>query len=91
MSEKQEGGFIKNSLFNKVGKLLPSSVYIEMMGNSELTIEGCKGILEYDSSIIRVSVGSAAIAVKGRGLSIKCLSLGCVVISGVISGIEYET
>ena len=62
-----------------------------MMGNSELTVEGCKGILEYDSSIIRVSVGSAAVAVKGRGLSIKCLSLDCVVISGVISAIEYET
>ena len=90
MAEKQRGGFIKNSLLSGVEKLKLSYVYLEMHGNTEVTIEGCKGILEYDSIIIRVSVGSAAISVKGRGLSIKCLSTGSVVISGVIKTIEYE-
>lgn len=90
MSEKEEGGFIKSSLFSGLEKLKPSSVFIEMRGNTEVTIEGCKGILEYDSALIRVSVGTASVAIKGRGLTIKCLSIGSVVISGVITGIEYE-
>lgn len=90
MAEKSGGGFIKNSLFSGVQKLKPSSVYVEMVGNTEVTIEGCKGILEYDSALIRVSVGTACIAIKGRGLTIKCLSVGSVVISGVINILEYE-
>ncbi|MGN0457125.1 MAG: YabP/YqfC family sporulation protein [Acutalibacteraceae bacterium] len=90
MAEKQTGGFIKNSLLSGVDKLKLSSVYVEMHGNTEVTVEGCKGILEYDSAVIRVSVGCAAVSVKGRALSIKCLSPGSVVISGVIKAIEYE-
>ncbi|MCQ4021900.1 MULTISPECIES: YabP/YqfC family sporulation protein [unclassified Ruminococcus] len=90
MAEKQGGGFIKNSLLSGAEKLKLSSVYVEMHGNTEVIVEGCKGILEYDRTIIRVSVGRAAISVKGRGLSIKCLSPGSVVISGAIKAIEYE-
>ena len=90
MAEKQEGGFLRNGLFSRIEALKPSSVFLEMKGNTEVTIEGCKGILEYDSLLIRVSVGGAAITVNGRGLCIKCLSLSSVVISGVITSIEYE-
>lgn len=89
MAEKS-GGFIKNSLFSGIEKIRPSAVFIEMRGNTEVTIEGCKGILEYDSLLIKVSVGSATIALKGRGLTIKCMSLGSVVISGVITCLEYD-
>ena len=90
MAEKQEGGFLRNSIFSKLDELKMPPVYMEMKGNAELTIEGCRGNLEYDSLMIRVSVEKAAVAVHGRGLSIKCLSLSSVVICGVITSIEYE-
>lgn len=91
MAERENGGFIKSSLFSGLEKLRPPSVFIEIKGNNEATIEGCKGILEYDSVIIRISVGSYAVAVKGKGLTIKCMSAGSVVISGVITSLEYES
>ena len=40
MAEKQEGGFLRNGLFSRIEELKPSSVFLEMKGNTEVTIEG---------------------------------------------------
>lgn len=78
-------------------KKLPS-VYKEMMGtapylqfnsNREVTLDGCKGILEYQSEVIRVSTGKMVIVFKGRGLNIKCLNTTSIVIAGYIINVEF--
>lgn len=90
MSDKKQPGFLKSSWLSSVEKHKLSSVYIEMSGNREVCIDGCKGILEYDDALIRISVNHSSVAVKGRNLSIKCLSQDSVVISGIISSVEFE-
>ncbi|HHZ06686.1 MAG TPA: sporulation protein [Clostridiales bacterium] len=63
--------------------------FLEMKSNREVTVEGCKGILEYDKEIIRINTGGMVISFKGRGLNIKCLTISSVVIEGFITAVEF--
>lgn len=69
--------------------IMPSLPYLEMKSNREITVEGCKGILEYDKETIRINTGNMVVTFKGRGLNIKCLTVTSVVIEGFITAIEF--
>lgn len=81
----------------KKAKKLPSfckdmmniSPYLEFSSNKEVILDGCKGILEYQSEIIRINTNKMVVAFKGRGLNIKCLTASSVVISGYITSVEF--
>ena len=64
---------------------------IELLGNSEAVVEGCKGILEYDDNIIRIAIHKMEVKFSGMDLSIKSLNSESVIIEGQISGIEFLT
>lgn len=81
VKEKKLSFFSANAV-----KLLP---YIELKSNREIVIDGCKGIVEYDTEIIRINTGNMVVALTGRGLNIKCLTTSSVVICGFITGIEF--
>ena len=65
------------------------SPYLEFSSNREVILDGCKGILEYQSEIIRINTNKMVVAFKGRGLNIKCLTASSVVISGYITSVEF--
>ena len=46
--------------------LSPGVPHIEMQGNREIIIDGCRGILEYDEDRIKLNAGSLVISFQGK-------------------------
>ncbi|MEE1056563.1 MAG: YabP/YqfC family sporulation protein [Acutalibacteraceae bacterium] len=87
MGSQEEKGLKKLPIFCK--EILGSAPYLQFNSNREVTLDGCKGILEYQNETIRISTGKMVIAFKGRGLNIKCLTATSVVIKGYITTVEF--
>lgn len=79
----------KPKLLSVPQQLMPNMPYIELKGNREALIEGCKGILEYDTQVIRVNAGGLVISFCGRGLNIKCLTASSLIVEGYITSVEF--
>lgn len=62
---------------------------IEITGNSSAVIDGCRGILEYSDTAIRVSLGMLSLQIKGRSLDLKCISPTSLIVEGFITSVEY--
>ena len=65
------------------------ALHMEISSNREVTLEGNKGVLEYNESSIKLLAGQYVVAFYGRGLHIICISETDVVIRGFITSIEY--
>ena len=61
----------------------------QFCGNREVTIDGSKGVLEYDENLIRINMGKMVACFFGRNLNIKCFNLESLVIEGYITSIEF--
>ena len=61
-----------------------------MIGVREVSIEGCRGILEYESTVIRLSLGQCQLKVTGRDLVIRLLDGSCVELEGFVTGLEFS-
>ena len=81
---------LKEMIKSPISSLL-NSVHLEMNGNKEVIIEGCKSILEYDENLVKISVKNMTISFFGRNLLIKCLTSDSLVIDGFITSIEFAT
>ncbi len=64
--------------------------HVEINSGCEALIEGCRGILEYSDSRIKVSVGRQAVTVIGSELTVRNMFSQMIVISGRISSVEYS-
>ena len=62
---------------------------IELSGKTSASVEGCRGVLEYSKTQIRVSLGKYSIQIKGRGLDLRCISPTSLRIEGFITAVEY--
>ncbi|MGN1097575.1 MAG: YabP/YqfC family sporulation protein [Clostridia bacterium] len=83
MAPKKE----KVSEFEK--KVLGRYSLLTIVGNSELLVEGLRGILDYNSETFRVNTVSGIIIVTGSGLEISALTSEEVTLKGKISSIEF--
>ena len=63
---------------------------IEITDNTLAIIEGCKGVLEYSDSVIRISFGNYTVAFVGRGMKLKCISPTSLEVEGFILNIEFS-
>ena len=79
----------------KIGKFLdiPNDVVqdlpkMTMIGNLQLYIENHRGIIEYSTEKIRISVGIGEIEVTGNMLTIRTISKDDVNLDGVIEAIR---
>ena len=70
--------------------LSPGVPHIEMQGNREIIIDGCRGILEYAADRIKLNAGSLVISFQGSGLVIKTYSENQTVLAGEVVGIAFE-
>ena len=51
---------------------------------------GCRGVIEYGSDIIRFDTGSKITVFKGRGLTITEFERNRAEICGIFSSVEFE-
>ncbi len=64
---------------------------IELLGNREIIVEGCKGVVEYDENTIRLSLGENVLSLCGDDLVIKSFDSDIAVICGSICEISFAT
>lgn len=71
--------------------IVPGNAHIELMGNREAVVEGCKSVLEYDETQICLNTGSGIVRFAGSDLSIRALNGEEASIEGFIATIEFTT
>ena len=76
-------------LKNKLPTELTNGTIMEICSDKQITIDGCKGISEYSDFTIKIKTANGLVAVSGRYLSIKYLSVSSVVIEGKILNVEF--
>ena len=63
--------------------------HMELSGNTQVTVEGCGGILEYSDEVVRVKTGKMVTKFSGRNLQIRCLSRDSLIVEGFVTAIEF--
>ena len=69
--------------------VLANVTHMELSGNTQATVEGCGGILEYSDEVVRVKTGKMVTKFTGRNLKIRCLSCDALVVEGFVTAIEF--
>ncbi len=83
---KREELNIKKKLLSE---MITSEPRIEMTGNREIIIDGCKGVIEYTENNIRISLGESVMSISGDNLIIQSFDNDVVIITGQISDIDF--
>jgi sporulation protein YqfC len=61
---------------------------LTMVGRGNMIIENYKGIVEYDSSRIRINTGIGVIKISGSGMLIKEITSEDIMVGGIINSVE---
>ena len=64
---------------------------IELNGNREAVIEGCRGVLEYTTECIRINTAGMVLVLSGRELNLRCISDSALIVDGFLTGLEFST
>ena len=62
---------------------------LEFSANREAVIEGCKGILEYSDTTVRLLVDRMVVRLQGRDLVLRSMSSSTVEVTGVIATVDF--
>lgn len=65
--------------------------HIELCSDKIATIEGCKGIIEYNENTVRVNCGKLIVKCSGDTLSINAPCSDTITVTGTIVSVEYST
>ncbi|MBQ8767020.1 MAG: YabP/YqfC family sporulation protein [Clostridia bacterium] len=84
--QKREKGKLKSKI---AAEIFSDEPKIEMSGNREIIIDGCKGVIEYDENTIKLSLGKNALSISGDNLVINSFDSSVAIISGVICEIFF--
>lgn len=80
---------------HRKSKFLPDMFFdeprIEMLGNREIIVDGCKGVVEYDEATIRLNLGECVLSLCGDDMVIKSFDSDVAVICGRICEISFTT
>ncbi|MDP4120502.1 MAG: YabP/YqfC family sporulation protein [Bacillota bacterium] len=79
----------QNNNISIASQLLGNIPHFELTGNQEVVIEGSKGVLEYNDTVVRVNTGAFVATFNGRGLTMKCLTSSSLIIGGFFTSIEF--
>jgi len=63
---------------------------LTLIGNNEITIESHKGVIQYSSERIRISITGGELIIDGRGLIINSILPEEITIYGEISQVSFE-
>lgn len=88
---------MKEEIKNKVSDVLelPKDIIlnlpkITLLGNITIFFENHKGIVEYESNIIKINTNVGIIAIMGENLIIKSIIADEIIIEGSISSLKFE-
>jgi len=80
-------------LFGRVFDIPPGmtggDVKIELSSNREACVDGCKGIIEYYDTLIKLNIGNGTVSFCGKNLHISVYNANVAVIIGIINSVEY--
>ncbi len=65
--------------------------HIEFTGGSDVTVEGCKGVVEYSEDVIALNLGKNVLRFRGANLEISVFSGEQAVIKGDIAIMEFSS
>ncbi|PWM46596.1 MAG: hypothetical protein DBX47_02110 [Clostridiales bacterium] len=63
---------------------------IEFYGNSVVTVDGCKEILEYEPETVKLNVGRYNIRFVGKNLTLKNLTDKTITVEGCFYNLEFN-
>lgn len=63
---------------------------IQIFSNKKIIIEGCYGINEYNSDIVRINLPKGHFLIFGRNLEIKNMEDKTVTVCGVLNSFEFS-
>lgn len=74
---------------------LPREIMLDLpkltvIGNLQCTLENHRGVTEYSADRIKVAVNGGEMVIKGRDLTIVCLTDADLAIEGKIEAAEYR-
>lgn len=64
--------------------------HIEFFANREATVEGCKGILDYDSNYIKLRLLRGSVILFGKKISVSFFEGSTIRIKGDFSSLEFS-
>lgn len=62
---------------------------IEMLGNREIIVDGCKGVVEYGENSIKLNIGELTLSLVGDELIIESYDSGVAIIRGRFAEINF--
>lgn len=65
--------------------------HIEIDKNGRAVVEGSRGIIEYNGSVVRVNCGELIVKFSGEALRIQALAADVILVSGEIVSLEFCT
>ena len=63
---------------------------VELLGNRQAVVDGCRGIIEYSDTCIRLSAQGLILKFTGTGLEIRAFTDSEAIVAGTILGLEYS-
>lgn len=66
-----------------------STSRIEITGNSALTLEGCRGVLEYTDTYMKLKLQKGALILCGSSFDITLFENKLISVKGNISSVEF--
>lgn len=79
-------------ILNKIADIpadLSGGMTLEMRGRNELLLCGCREILEYSSSRIRILQGCCEVCILGRRLTMSSFTDGRITVGGEIDAMDF--
>lgn len=62
---------------------------IELSGNREALVDGCRGVLQYETGVIRLSTGRRVVRFQGSDLMIRAMQQNQLLITGTIVSVDF--
>ena len=93
MSKRNSSKGLRQWIIDKLdipADVIEGGVRIDLRGRNQLIVYGCKKILDYSPTEIRLAVCKWVLWVKGEGLSCNSYLSGAVGIDGKIDAIAFE-
>ena len=83
---------LKKSGFQRppLADLLPSGELVALYGDRRITIQGCRKILAYSPTEIRLQLKHRQLVILGEDLGCSSFSGGCTTLQGRIRSVSYQ-
>lgn len=77
-------------IFDIPGEVVAGMPRITVTGCRRVLVENHRGILEYGSEEIQINGGRMVLKLRGKGMELRALNTAELLITGRITGMEFE-